>query len=103
MMYYGFFHIGEVTSGSHPIKVCNVEIAENKRKLKFTLFTSKTHGQNTRPQMIKIVSVLNTSDEDTSNLDKYCPFQMLRSYINRRKSFKTLHEPFFVFRDRTPV
>ena len=37
--YYGLFCIGEVTSGSHPIKVCNVEIAENKRKLKFTLFT----------------------------------------------------------------
>ena len=33
----------------------------------------------------------------------YCPFTLLCDYVNYRSRFKHEHEPFFVFRDNSPV
>ena len=54
--YFGLFRIGELTSGSHPVKVNDVHIARNKNKFLFVLHTSKTHSEGSGPQSIKISS-----------------------------------------------
>ena len=97
--YYGLFHIGEVTTGSHPIKATDVYIAENKKKVKFILRSSKTHCVADNPQVIKITS---TEDEDDEK-NSHCPFKLLRHYFKIRKTFKCEDESFFIFKDRTPV
>ena len=48
--YYGLFRIGELVSGDHTIKAKNVHIAKNKEKILIILYTSKTHGKESRPQ-----------------------------------------------------
>ena len=53
--YYGLLRIGEMTKGNHPVKAKDVHAAKNKRKILVVLFTSKTHGLNTKPQQIHIV------------------------------------------------
>ena len=54
--YYGLFRISEVTAGahSHPVLAKDVQIATNKKKIRFILRSSKTHGKNSFPQIIKI-------------------------------------------------
>ena len=37
--YYGLFRVGELTTGTHPVLACNVQIAKNKRKMLFILRT----------------------------------------------------------------
>ena len=98
--YYGLLRVGEVTTGSHPIAARNVHIATNKDKILFILFTSKTHWMDEKPQLVKI-SGSNKKKSKKSKLS--CPFELLRNYLTQRKSYKTIEEPFFVFRDRTPV
>ena len=106
--YYGLFRIGEVTSGSHPIKACDVRIAHNKEKIMFVLRSSKTHDKKKWPQQIKITS---TSMSKQSKLQRDlalnsnlgCPYLALQNYIKLHKSYRSAEEPFFVFRDRTPV
>ena len=51
--YFGLLRVGEITSGSHPVKVIDVQVADNKPKMLFILHTSKTHGKGSKPQMIK--------------------------------------------------
>ena len=97
--YYGLFRIGEVTSGSHPVLVNDVEIGTNKNKLKFTLKSSKTHCIGDPPQIVKIASDKQGKQYDS----QFCPFDILRRYLAQRKPYKSEKEPFFVFRDRSPV
>ena len=87
------------------IKVNDMHIGQNKRKLLFILHTSKTHGKNDKPQTVKITSSDRKSQLQQKNVIKFqlCPFQMLRSYIQRRKKAINKFEQFFVFSDRSPV
>ena len=62
--YYGLFKIGELSFGPHVIRVNDVHIGQNKRKLMFLLRTSKTHDESSHPQIIKI-----------SSTDKTCEFK----------------------------
>ena len=54
--YYGLFRVGEISSGSHPILVKDVHIAQNKNKMLFVLHTSKTHRKGNKPQLFKIIA-----------------------------------------------
>ena len=54
--YYGLFRVGEVTSGSHPIRVTDINIGKNKQKILFILRSSKTHNTCNKPQKVKINS-----------------------------------------------
>ena len=96
--YYGMFRIGEITLSPHVIKAINVHIAQNKKKMLFLLRSSKTHGQNVKPQMVKVAA-----SGKTNQLNGCCPFQILRDYLKVRKGFVTLEEQFFVLWDRSPV
>ena len=41
--YFGLLRIGELTSGPHVVKACDVHLGRNKNKMMFVLHTSKTH------------------------------------------------------------
>ena len=87
----GLFQIGEVTESPHVVKAKNVLIGTNKKKLKFILWTSKTHGLGDKPQIIKIEStdsdpLLKKSEHsgDDNGL-KWCPFSIMREYLAVRQ------------------
>ena len=106
--YYGLLRIGEVAKGDHPVLARDVQIGDNKRKLLFILRSSKTHCQSDIPQSVKISStkVPNAQDVvDATNPDanKFCPYQLVDDYLSMRPTYARDDEPFFVFRDRTPV
>ena len=114
-MYFGLFRIGELTSGEHPVKVCDVHLAYNKKTILFILWTSKTHWKNSKPQEIKIrsyqqhertqkkVKSTGKSNLDHNSLQFPCPYQLLHTYISRRPPYHSNSEAFFVFSNRTPV
>ena len=96
--YYRLFRVGELTSGSHPVQVRNIKIETNKDKILFVLLSSKTHGEWTRPQTIKI-SALSRKIRN----QQFCPFQLLCNFLRRRPKYRNKKEPFFVFSDNSPV
>ena len=98
--YFGLFRIGEITYSQHVVKARDVHIAKNKDKITFILHTSKTHGRDKKPQIVKIERHLQT---DRKGPNSACPFLLLRDYFNTRKKAKNTSEPLFVFRDRSPV
>ena len=101
--YYGLFRIGELASGTHPIFARGVHIGTNKNKLMFVLRTSKTHWADQKPQTVKINSSLRYNKNKYEPKTPYCPFQILRDYLTARRTYRQDSEPFFIFRDRTPV
>lgn len=56
LSYYGLMKVGEVTKSPHVLRAQNVHIATNKDKMLLILYSSKTHGKESRPQKIKITS-----------------------------------------------
>ena len=96
--YFGMFRVGELATGDHPVKACDVHIASNKNKLCFVLRTSKTHWTDKQPQIIKI-----SGTQPGTNSSINCPFNLLREYLNVPLSYIHDNEPFFIFNDRTPV
>ena len=108
--YFGLFRVGELTSGDHPVRAKDVHIADNKNKMMFVLHTSKTHWTNDNPQIVKISSTTidikenNKYGEKLKSTGVYCPYDLLRKYLKvRKKAYRTVTEPFFVFSDRSPV
>ena len=94
-------------AGAHPVLAKDVHVASNKDKFTLLLRTSKTHWLDVKPQEIKISS---TDKHVTSQTNwkgvlahKFCPYHLLRCYVKIRPKYVRDNEPFFVFRDRTPV
>ena len=52
--YYGLLRVGELTSSLHTIKAWDIHMGKNKNKILLILYSSKTHGKESRPQKIKI-------------------------------------------------
>ena len=110
-VYFGLLRVDKITSGSHPVFATDVQIAQNKKKIKFVLHTSKTHWKDSEPQIVIIKNIKDKSEKQSENLkntvpmshQSICPYSILREHVNERPSCKSLTEPFFVFRDRTPV
>ena len=101
--YYGLLRICEYaeTEAGHAVKACNVLIGTNKNKIMLILYTSKTHGHESKPQIIKIDAV--DSERQDKKTKETCPFALLQNYFKMRRTYKSVDEQFFVFRDRTPV
>ena len=97
--YYGMFRVGEIASGTHPVKAKDVHIAKNKNKILFVLYSSKTHNKGMKPQKIKISS-LNPNDH---RIRYFCPFEASREYLAIRGNYVSDCDPFFVLRDNSPV
>ena len=105
--YYGLMRAGELCTtqdANHTVKAKNVHSALNKERLLFVLFSSKTHGAESNPQKIKITSY-NDQDVQLNKLKNrnFCPFEAVNNYIAIRGGYKSQNEPFFIFKDGTPV
>ena len=98
--YFGMFRVGELTLSNHNIKAKDVHIGENKDKMLFILHTSKTHGRGDKPQSVKILA---KSRGKKSKGIEICPFRILKEYIHVCKGFISETEPFFIYRDWSPV
>ena len=98
LAYRGLFRIGELTTGDHPMKAKDIHLGRNKNKILVVLYTSKTHSLDQKPQKIKI-----TANPQYHNKLNFCPFRLVENYINIRNEALSDTEPFFVFRDYTPV
>ena len=100
LSYYGMFRIGEVTISPHNILAKNVHVGENKDKILVILYTSKTHGKESKPQRVKVAAVHN-SEKTIARHRHFCPFASIREYMQWRGDYKEDNEPFFVYRDGT--
>ena len=101
--YYGLLRVGEVAQGDHPVLVTDALIGTNKDKILFILRTSKMHWLDDKPQSVMISSEGSKSSSNGSNHKTFCPFRILRDYIDRRPKFWDENEPFFTYRDRSGV
>ena len=102
--YYGLFRIGELTKSDHVMSVGDVQAGTNKKKLSFTLRSSKTHSKCHRPQIVKIDST--SKNEKTNKINDnstFCPYDLINNYVVRRPGYKIKDEQFFVFSDNSPV
>ena len=72
--YYGLLRVGEITSGDHVIKACDVQLADNKDKVLIILRSSKTHSVADFPQSITITSTKIIREPTAANL---CPYSLL--------------------------
>ena len=102
--YYGLMRVGELTmnEGNHAVRAANIHIASNKQKMLILLYTSKTHSEAVKPQKIKITA-LQQEKGGCSIQRHFCPFRLLREYVNFRGNYITADEPFFVFSDHSAV
>ena len=89
--------IGELTDSPHTLKAKDVLIGDNKNKFLLILHTSKTHGLDSKPQLIKI------SQLDNGIRRCFCPFAAMNSYMGIRGPYINDNEHFFVFSDRSPI
>ena len=99
-LYYGLMRIGEVAKGCHSIKARNVHSARNKNKILLVLFSSKTHGRESRPQFIKITELGNS--RHVSDLT-YCPFSITNKFLDLRGGYYEDTDNLFIFADGSPV
>ena len=100
--YYGLFRVGELTLSPHVIKAKNIHMAKNKDKILVVLYSSKTHGKESRPQKVKIVA--NHTEKSGAYAQRhFCPFKVMREFLAFRGSYEDDQEPLFVYRDRSPV
>ena len=92
--YFGLFRIGELAEGSHTVLAKNVQIGTNKKKFMFVLVTSKTHGKNVAPQIVKIKSKTNNgvNDRKYNNLEFSlpCPYSTLTHIYNYADPIKLM-------------
>ena len=99
LAYYGMLRVGELALSDHNIKACNIHIGSNKDKILIVLYSSKTHGKESRPQKVKI-SALPSVGPDKKLI---CPFKTVTKYMKCRGSYLNETEQFFVYADRSPV
>ena len=101
--YYGLLRIGELATGTHPVKAKDVRIGSNKNKILLVLHSSKMHGKESHPQKIKITSRSAADPWEIKYHRHFCPFKLMRKYFHSRGIYTDKEEPFFIFRDGTPV
>ena len=109
--YYGLFREGELTQSPHVIRANSVHVGQNKDKILIVLYSSKTHNIESEPQQVKIKSNkkddnnkdVNNSKNNYSKNSHFCPFVLMRQYINIREPIASESEQFFVFRNGSAV
>ena len=101
--YFGLMRVGEITTGNHPVKARDIHVATNKdKKMLICLYTSKTHGRESRPQKIKIEGNFHINRNSSKKL-YYDPYDTVQKFLEMRGDYENLNDPLFVFRDGTPV
>ena len=101
--YFGMLRVGEIAQSQHVIKARDVQIGDNKKKIRIILRSSKTHWVSDPPQIVTLMAHPCEATIRTDDQESCCPFTLLRQYLAVHKSYKMDSEPFFVFTDRTPI
>ena len=105
--YYGLFRVGELTKSDHVVKVVDVLLGVNKKKLMFILRSSKAHDVDKKPQIIKINYLpgknRDNSDYDNTIIKRFCPYDLLQRYLAVRMEYQNENEQFFIFKDGSAV
>ena len=103
MSYYGLMRVGELTEttqfSNHAVKACDIHIGRNKRKLLIMLYSSKTHGKESKPQRIKI----SATPTYCVRTRFFCPFRTIRTFINLRGGYYDRSDHLFIFKDGSNV
>ena len=102
--YFGLFRVSELakTPSGHAVYTADVQIASNKNKYLFILRTSKTHGEGTPPQLVKISSY--SRDTKCTSLSRLpCPYDLLHQFAHTRPPYATDQEQIFVLSDGSPL
>ena len=87
---------------THYVRAKDVHVGLNKDKILLVLYTSKTHGHESRPQEIKIEA----SEEQSKTSRHFCPFKLKIQYMHLRGDYDDDNEPLFMFQGSvciTPV
>ena len=94
--YYRMMRIGEMASGTHPVRACDIHIARSKNKILLILRTSKLMVKS---HYLKKSRLLNQEAIDIF----FCPFKLMRQFMVCRGGYEDNQEPLFVFSDGTPI
>ena len=65
----------------------------------FVLWTSKTHGKNSRPQKVKIQK----HSGMTASQGHFCLFKLTEEFLTVRGDYIDPQEQFFIYRDKSPL
>lgn len=100
MGYFGMLRVGEMASGGHPILARDVHLSHRFRKVQIILRTSKTHGLGDQPQYVKF----DTHDSQAILYNRhFCPFEVVRNFLEIRGPKLNDDDPLFVYSDNSPV
>ena len=100
LAYYGMLRVGEMTLADHVVKAGDIHVGHSKDKIMVVLYSLKTHGEESRPQHIKISSV---PCPVRNRVRFFCPFRIVIQYMIIRGNFIEDDDQFFIFKDGTPV
>ena len=101
LAYYGMLRVGELSLSDHVIKACNIHVGSNKDKILIVLYSSKTHGKESRPQKVKISALPLSSKIRKEKF--FCPFKTVTKYMKCRGNYFNDEDQFFIFADGSPV
>ena len=68
-----------------------------------TLYSSKTHGEESLPQKIRIYPLESLEAREKAKNRFFCPFRLLREYAAFRGGIDSDNEPFFIFRNKIEI
>lgn len=91
--YFGLLRVGEMVKSNHQIKMKNLHIGKNKRKLTLLLDSSKTHSQSDKPQKVTLPQV--------RQLPQYCPVILMNNFLKIRDPGRS--KAIFVLRGGQPI
>ena len=102
LAYFGLLRVGELATGNHAVRAKDIYSSKQKQKLKIYLYTSKTHGRESPPQVIKITGDFITEDDEIAELH-FNPYKITDEFLTIRGGYEHDNEPLYIFRDGTPV
>ena len=100
--YYGMLRVGELFLSPHVIKACDIHMGNNKDKIMIVLYSSKTHGRESKLQKIRI-SALPKHNSVLKHTRFFCPFKVMTRFMNVRYHYRSHSEQLFIFSDGSPV
>ena len=102
LAYYGMLRAGILELGDHTLKASNIHVSDHKNRVMLVLYSSKTHGKESRPQKIRIAAQPLESHSRGQNRN-FCPVKLVVKYLKIRGEYYDNKEQLFIFRDNSPL
>ena len=99
--YYDLMRIGELVQGSHTVRAKDIHVGQNKNKMLIVLYSLKMHSKAHSPQEIRIEAM--KSSYDFNNHRFFCPFKLMRTYLQHRGGYAEDNDMLFVHIDHSVV